>query len=235
MLTRETSGNSVKFIPALDVADLGEACRVVEKVDRHPDVYGYKIGFALGLGYGLPEVCKRIRALSQKPIIYDHQKAGTDIPDTGALFAKTLRQGGVTEAIIFSHAGPQTQAAWIDALKAEGLKVIVGGVMTHPGFLASEGGFLIDDKILGAYALAAERGVSAFVVPLTKPEVVRAIATRLGSTREWEFYSPGMGSQGGATTGLEMLRRHYIIVGRSLLSAADPVAYLTKLATGTGG
>jgi len=225
----------MKFIPALDVADLSEACRVVQAVDRLPAVYGYKIGFALGLGYGLTEVCGRIRALSQKPIIYDHQKAGTDIPDTGPLFARTLKKGGVTEAIIFSHAGPETQAAWIDALKAEGLKVIVGGVMTHPGFLASEGGFLIDDKILGAYALAAGRGVDAFIVPLTKPDVVRTIAARLGTAREWEFYSPGMGSQGGAMTGLEMLKRHYIIVGRSLLSAADPVAYLDKLARGTGG
>jgi orotidine-5'-phosphate decarboxylase len=225
---------TLKFIPALDVADIAEACRMVQAVDKLPIVYGYKIGFALGLGYGLTEVCGRIRALSQKPIIYDHQKAGTDIPDTGSLFAKTLKQGGVTEAIIFSHAGPQTQAAWIDALKSEGLKVIVGGVMTHPGFLASEGGFLIDDKILGAYATAALRGVDAFVVPLTKPEIVRAIAARLGTGREWEFYSPGMGSQGGATTGLEILKRHYIIVGRSLLSAADPVAYLDKLAHGMG-
>jgi orotidine-5'-phosphate decarboxylase len=226
---------TMKFIPALDVADLAEACRLVQAVDRLPIVYGYKIGFALGLGYGLPEVCARLRGLSQKPIIYDHQKAGTDIPDTGPLFAKTLKKGGVTEAIVFSHAGPQTQAAWIDALKAEGLKVIVGGVMTHPGFLASEGGYLIDDKILGAYATAAERGVNAFVVPLTKPEVVRAIAKKLGPGREWEFYSPGMGTQGGAVTGLEILKRHYIIVGRSLLSAADPVTYLDKLAKGTGG
>ncbi|MBI5511860.1 MAG: orotidine 5'-phosphate decarboxylase [Deltaproteobacteria bacterium] len=219
-----------KLIPALDIGDLDEAVTLVAAVDALPEVYGYKVGFALGLSFGLPKVCAAIRARSQKPIIYDHQKAGTDIPDTGSLYAQTLSTAGVTEAIIFSHAGPQTQAAWIDALRNEGLKIIVGGVMTHPRFLASEGGYLVDDRILDAYKLAADKGVTAFVVPLTKPDIVQAIARRLGDGGQWEFYSPGLGAQGGSVTSLATLKNHYIIVGRSLFAASDKVAYLKGLA-----
>ena len=106
--------------------------------------------------------------------------------------------------------------------------------MTHPGFLVSEGGFLLDDRLLDAYTLAAQRGVKAFVVPLTKPDRVRAIAEKLGPG-EWEFYSPGMGKQGGAVHDMPALKKHYIIVGRSLFAAANPVAYLAELNKGTGG
>jgi orotidine-5'-phosphate decarboxylase len=218
---------TVKLIPALDTIDLDEAARIVRAVDGVDGVYGYKVGFSLGLTCGLPRVVEEIRKTSTKPVIYDHQKAGTDIPDTGALFARTLKLAGINEAIVFPHAGPETLAAWIAAVQAEGLKIIVGGIMTHPSYLASEGGFLIDDRILGAYQTAVRMGVKAFVVPMTKPQLVRAVVDRIGPSDEWEFYSPGLGKQGGSMAGFEFLRRHYVIVGRSLLAAPDPRAYLT--------
>ncbi len=228
------SDRIVKFIPALDTTDLDEALQLVSKVDAHPAVYGYKVGFGLGLVHGLPKVVAEIRMCSKRPIIYDHQKAGTDIPDTGSLFAKTLAQAGIDEAIIFSHAGPQTQAAWIKALQQAGLKVIVGAVMTHPGFLVSEGGFLVDDKVLDAYKLAALAGVRAFVAPLTKPGIIEAIVKRIGKEGAWEFYTPGLGTQGGSAQGYDLLKRHYAIVGRSLLAAPDPYTYLANLLANSG-
>jgi orotidine-5'-phosphate decarboxylase len=219
---------TVKLIPALDTLDLAEAVRIVRAVDGVPGVYGYKVGFALGLTHGLPRVVEEIRKTSSKPVIYDHQKAGTDIPDTGELYAKTMRGAGIDEVIVFPHAGPRTLAAWIVALQAERLKVIVGGIMTHPSYLASEGGFLLDDGILGAYKEAASLGVKSFVVPLTKPALVRAVVERIGENKEWEFYSPGLGKQGGTMSAFGFLERHYVIVGRSLLAAPDPQAYLEK-------
>ena len=69
---------TLKLIPALDVLALDDALRMVETVDDQQSVYGYKIGFTLGLGYGLPKVCAAIRELSTKPLIYDHQKASPE-------------------------------------------------------------------------------------------------------------------------------------------------------------
>ena len=225
-----TTERKLGLIPALD-CDLEKAVEIVSKVDAVEGVYGYKVGFVLGLTHGLPKVVERIRQKSNKPVIYDHQKAATDIPDTGEAFAHTLAAAGIDEAILFPQAGPATLEAWAKALQARGLKVIVGGVMTHERYLASEGGFLVDERILDAYAQAARLGVKAFVVPMTKPERAREVAARLGPG-DWEFYSPGLGAQGGALAGFEFLRRHYAIVGRSLLKAEDPAGYLQSILRG---
>lgn len=215
------------LIPALD-CDLEKAVDVVSRVDGIDAVYGYKVGFVLGLTHGLPAVVERIRRVSKKPVIYDHQKAATDIPDTGEAFARTLAKAGIDEAILFPQAGPETLAAWTKALQNERLKVIVGGVMTHARYLASEGGFLVDERIFDAYKQAAGLGVRTFVVPMTKPEIVRVIADRLGEG-DWEFLSPGLGAQGGNLASFGFLRKHYAIVGRSLLKAEDPAKYLESV------
>lgn len=216
-----------KIIPALDCS-LGEAVALARRVDALDGIYGYKVGFALGLSAGLPRVVEELRKVSQKPLLYDHQKAATDIPDTGALFAKTLAEAGITEAILFPQAGPTTLAAWTHALQERRIKVIVGAIMTHPRYLVSEGGFLVDACMLEVYPIASRLGVRAFVVPLTKPELVQQVHERLGPG-EWEYYSPGLGQQGGAAADLGFLERRYAIVGRSLLAAPDPTVYVRSI------
>ncbi len=218
-----------RWIPALDTDDLAEALRLVEAVDRAPSVYGYKLGFALGLTHGLGAVVKAIRRVSGRPLLYDHQKAGTDIPDTAALFAGVVSRAGIDEVIVFPQAGPATLAGFVTALRDAGRKVIVGGVMTHDRYLVSEGGYLSDEGMLDAYRRAAGLGVTAFVVPLTKPARVADVVRALGPDGDWEFYSPGLGAQGGRVEGLPSLRKHYVIVGRSLLRAADPMSCLERL------
>ena len=80
-----------KLIPALDTDDLQKMEALVRSVDESPLIYGYKIGFIAGLTHGLGRVVQTIRRHSSKPIIYDHQKAATDIPDMGTKFAALVR------------------------------------------------------------------------------------------------------------------------------------------------
>jgi orotidine-5'-phosphate decarboxylase len=218
-----------RVIPALDVLEIDSALRIVRSVGDMPIVYGFKLGFPLALSYGLPTLVEQIRRISNKPIIYDHQKGGTDIPDTGQLFAEVLQRSGISEAILFPQAGPVTLRAWVDALRERDVKVIIGGVMTHAGYLVSEGGYLVDEAILGIYGHAAELGVRSFVVPLTRLELVRSVADSLQGVEQCEFYSPGFGTQGGGIEGLELLSRLYVIIGRSLLKAENPERYLSSL------
>ena len=218
-----------KIIPALDLTDLDKISQLIEKIDGHDLIYGYKAGFSLGLTHGLPKVTEAIRAVSQKPLIYDHQKAATDIPDTGKLFAGTMKESGMDEVILFPQAGPVTLAAWIEAIQAQNLKVIVGGIMTHPGFTASEGGFIRDEAVIEIYRIAFEKGVRDFVVPLTKPKETRRIYTEAGLDDSCSFYSPGYGKQGGGPEQFSFIKNHYIIIGRSLLNAGNPVEYLDKV------
>ncbi len=219
-------GRIRKVIPALDLTDLGKITELIKKIDNHELIYGYKAGFSLGLTHGLPKVCEAIRSVSKKPIIYDHQKAATDIPGTGKLFAQTMKESGIDEVILFPQAGPVTLAAWIDALQMQKLKVIVGGIMTHPGFTASEGGFIRDSAVSEIYRIAFENEVRDFVVPLTKPEAARKAYDEAGLNESCNFYSPGYGKQGGEADQFSFLKNHYIIIGRSLLNADDPAGYL---------
>ena len=217
-----------RIIPALDVADLEAALRLVCRTAGRASVYGYKLGFALGLAYGLPETVRRIREWTDKPLIYDHQKAATDIPDTGALFADVLQQAGIDEAILFPHTGPHVLAAWTHALQERKIKPIVGAAMTHPAYLVSEGGYIADEAAAAIYRQAAGLGVAAFVTPLTKPEAVAKLAAEVPFTAGQEFYSPGFGAQGGDPGRFPALKRHYLIVGRALLAAADPAKKLAE-------
>lgn len=223
------SDKQYRIIPALDTTDLEAALRLVCRTAGRQSVYGYKLGFALGLSHGLPETVRRIREWTDKPLIYDHQKAATDIPDTGALFGDVMKNAGITEVILFPHTGPRTLEAWVRAMQERELKTIVGAVMTHPAYLVSEGGFIADEAAAAIYRQAAGLGVGAFVTPLTKPEVVAKLAAEVPFTAEQEFYSPGFGAQGGDPGKFPALKRHYLIMGRSLMAAEDPAKKLAEV------
>lgn len=223
-----TAEKEYKIIPALDTTDLDAALRLACRTAGRKSVYGYKIGFALGLVHGLSETVRRIREWTDKPLIYDHQKAATDIPDTGALFGDVMKKAGIDEVILFPHTGPRTLEAWVRAMRERELKTIVGGAMTHPAYLVSEGGYIADEAAAAIYRQAAGLGVAAFVTPLTKPEAVAKLAAEVPFTAGQEFYSPGFGAQGGDPGRFPALKRHYLIVGRALLAAADPAKKLAE-------
>lgn len=223
-------GKIFRFIPSLDCIELDKAMEVAQKTAGLDEVYGFKVGFSLGLANGLKKVIEEIKALCDKPVIYDHQKAATDIPDTGVLYAQTMKYCGVDEAILFPQAGPETLKAWIKALHDESIKVIGGGIMTHPAYLVSEGGFLDDSSPEKMYSIARDAGVKTFVAPLTKPDKVRDLVEKGVFGENPEVYSPGYGAQNGDPTAFSFITRHMIIVGRSLFRAEDPVIYLRAAA-----
>ncbi len=214
------------LMPSMDMTDLGAAVSLARAVAESPHVSSFKFGFALGLSAGLPVAVRAFREFTKKPIVYDHQKAGTDIPDTGVLFAKTMQHAGINEAILFPQAGPITLEAWVKALQDAGIVPVVGAVMTHKGFTQSEGGYLSDAGMLSAYELAAKLGVRKFVVPLTKPAIAQSVAWPEDSV----FYSPGFGAQGGDPLAFAQLPEHHLIAGRSLSAATDPLAYVAEVA-----
>lgn len=155
------------IIPSCDVDTLEKLQRIVQETFQIEGVGGYKIGFEICLLFGMPKVVEVIRNYSSLPVIYDHQKAGTDIPEMGVRFAQTCKY--VDAVILFPQAGPVTEREWIRSANGEGLGVIVGGEMTHRGYLSDEGGFLRAEAPLEMYLVAAEEGVCNFVVPGNKP------------------------------------------------------------------
>jgi orotidine-5'-phosphate decarboxylase len=209
-------------IPACDVASLEHFEEIVEKTCSVSGIGGYKVGFELSIRYGLPQVVETTRKYTDLPIIYDHQKAATDIPDVGAKFAAACKEAKVDAVILFPFAGPATEKTWIMTCQEAKLKVIVGGEMTHSMFKKSEGGFIDDASVEEIYKSAAKLKVRDFVVPGNKVDRIKFYRDLLKGVSP-VFYSPGLIAQGGGIT--EAARaageRWHAIVGRALYQAQD--------------
>jgi orotidine-5'-phosphate decarboxylase len=209
------------IIPSCDVDSLEKLKRLVSETCDVSGVGAYKVGFELVIPFGSDEVVKTIRNLTNLPIIYDHQKAGTDIPDTGYRFMEACRL--FDAVIIFPQAGPVTERAWIGASQKEKMGLIVGGEMTHKGYLRSDGGYLEDSAPKKIYAIAAELGITDFVIPGNKPEKALQYAKLINAkVKNAVFYSPGLITQGGNIGELARnLDSWHAIVGRAIYEAGN--------------
>ena len=209
-------------IPACDV-ELPKFLELVEATKDLPKIGGYKIPATSGYD-GWKRWADEAKQRTTKPLIYDHQKGGTDIPDTGSFFMKQLRRAGVDAVILFPLAGPKTQAAWTEAAMEKGLYVLVGGEMTHPQFKRSDGGYIADEALEEIYANAARQGVRHFVVPgnkLDRISVYKRLLEDLGA--DPIFFSPGLVKQGGDISEAAKIAGNnwHGIVGTAIYTASD--------------
>lgn len=209
-----------------------EAQRLSELVKKTcvvKGISGYKVGFELGLDQGLPWVVKTVREHTNLPVIYDHQKAGNDIPATGENFARVCKKAGVDAIILFPFSSPVTELRWIKESQDAGLTVLVGGHMTHEQFLESEGGFIADTAPDRIYTLGAKNGVRDFVVPGNKVEYVQHYKELLDSildSNNFTLYAPGFITQKGEISEFAKVagKRWHAIVGSAIYKAVDLTA-----------
>ncbi len=180
------------IMPACDVpldifADIARATGDI------PGVGGYKFGAALTGRPGYDRVVEVAREYTAKPLIFDGQKWGTDIPDTAEKMLTPLRESGIDAVILFPLAGPATEYTWVKEAQKLGLGVIVGGEMTHPRYGVGDfrngkdidytsifedllgvdvSGFIDQHSMDTMYILAAALGVENFVMPGNKPDQI---------------------------------------------------------------
>ena len=208
-------------IPACDVATLEKLGKLASATSGILGIGGYKVGLELAIRFGLEAVVKTIREHNHLPVIYDHQKGGTDIPGLGAKFAQAVKSSGADAVILFPFGGAVTERNWIKDCQGEGLVVLVGGHMTQPEFLESEGGFIADSGPGRIYRIAAENGVTNFVVPGNKTEFVleyRQLLDGLLGEGKFTLFAPGFISQGGdiSETGKVAGENWHAIVGSAI-------------------
>ena len=209
------------IIPSCDVNSLEKLGKLVKATCSVKGVGAYKIGFELVIPFGMKAVVKTIRKIIRLPIIYDHQKAGTDIPETGEKFMRACKL--VDAVILFPQAGPETEVAWIKAAQQSKMKVIIGGEMTHQAFLKEAGGFIDDNAPKRMYEIAASMGVADFVIPGNKLEKALEYVNLIKKkVKNPVFYSPGLVTQGGKISDLtKQLDSWHAIVGRAIYEAKD--------------
>lgn len=213
---------STGIVIALDTSDIDLIRKVVETASPIKGITGFKIGLEAAISQGLKTIVKIIKRISDKPVIYDHQKAMNDVPHIGRGFAKVLREAGVDAAIGFPHAGPRTMATWVEALRGEGVIPIIGGEMTHEGYLRSERGYISDDTPERIYTEALELGVEHFVLPGNKVDKALRYAEIIARrVKDPVFLLPGarmyIDWDRISSEMIPIYRNVHLIVGRTIL------------------
>ena len=226
---------SKSIIPSCDFQSLEQLRMIVKETADIDGIGAYKIGFEIVLENGLKTVIEEIRKHTDLPLIYDHQKAGTDIPAMGSRFIKSCK--GVSAVILFPFAGIVTESEWINSAKEYGMPVIIGGEMSHKGFLVSDGGFIDDNSPARIYNKAVELGVTDFVVPGNKLDRIRVYRELIESKcKNPVYYSPGFIEQGGSISETAKLigERWHAIVGRALYQQRNIRKSAKELLRGLG-
>lgn len=192
-----------------------------------------KLGLQVGYGMGLPKAVEMVReADSELPVIFDHQKAGNDIPDTGKNFAKVMKYSGVDAAILFPFTGDDVEERWIQELQEEEIGVIVGAEMTHEGIRSR----IKKEAFAEMFMQAFKHGVTDFVVPGNKPERVshwREFMDQELGQDNYDLYAPGFVAQGGNITeaGKVAGSNFHAIVGRGIHGAENPAQAIREMVT----
>lgn len=234
-------------VPACDVP-LEVFKSLVEQTADIEGIGGYKVGPALCGRPGYDTIVAITRAYTNKPLIFDAQKWGTDIPDTAPSILGPVKESGIDAVILFPQSGPITEYEWIKTAQGLGLGVIVGGEMTHPRypegdysnsktknytkiFMEELGmnhdvtGFIREMAPEDMYEIAARMGVTDFVVPGNKPDKIiyyRELIEKCGC-QDASYWSPGLVAQGGnISEGAKAAGKIFNgIVGRGIYNAKD--------------
>lgn len=217
----------VGLIPALDMESLDALARVVEATSRVDGVVGYKLGLTAVLRLGLFEAVRRIRKLTDLAIVYDHQKAGPDMPDMGPKFVALCREAKVDGLILFPVAGPRAIQTFVGGAVEAGLFPVVGGEIPVPDYTVGGGGFVADDALDRIVRLSAAVGARHFVLPANDPQTVaRRARWILEHVERPVVVLTGFGPLGGdvasAFKAAAGCPARLAVMGRNVYAAADP-------------
>jgi len=211
-----------RLIVALDVATLGDAERIV---DRLGDAVGfYKIGYQLALEHGLPLASALLAA--GKRVFLDLKLH--DIGNTVARGVESAARLGVTFLTV--HGYPQTMRAAVEA-RGSALKILAVTVLTsYNDADLAEAGYGV-----GVAQLAADRATRAKTIGVDglvcSPEEAASLRAIVG--QDLILVTPGIRPAGAARGDQKRIATpaaaiaagaDFLVVGRPVVEASDPRA-----------
>jgi orotidine-5'-phosphate decarboxylase len=216
------------IIVALD-ADSVDACKeTIDLTTTVRGVVGYKLGMTMALRLGLAKAVRQLRAHTDLPLLYDHQKAGPDVFDMAPKFAGLCARAKVDGLILFPTAGPRAVEGFVGETIKHGMMAIVGGDLPFPDYNVSGGGYVADDALERIIDKAIEFGADHFVVPGNTPDKLRYHSARLkAKIANPVFVVPGIGPLGGKIGDLVAAANGcsvYGVVGRAVYGARNQKA-----------
>ncbi|MGX9429589.1 MULTISPECIES: orotidine 5'-phosphate decarboxylase / HUMPS family protein [Bradyrhizobium] len=215
------------IVPALDIDSHDQLEQVVRETSNREGVAGYKLGLTSVMRFGLKESMRRLRDLTDLPILYDHQKAGPDMPDMATKYTAMCKDADVDGLILFPVAGPTAVDGFVGAAIRAGIVPVVGGEIPVPDYGVSGGGYMLDDALDRILARAVTNKANHFVLPAH--DVIK-----IKRWSEWiaaNVQSPvvlltGFGALGGSietsSAAAAACPRRFAIVGRLITGAKAP-------------
>ncbi len=194
-----------RLVIALDQRNGEEALSVARRTSDLCDAFKVNYPLVLGAGMGIVD-----RLAEHGDVLCDFKVA--DIPHTNRLIVETAFDHGAAGVVVHGFTGEDSLEACLQAARGD---IFVVVLMSHPGA----------DRFFPSAAeelatMAKTKGASGIVVGATRPE---AIATMRVIVGDLLILAPGVGTQGGDPG--EALRHgaDFLIVGRTITAAPDPV------------
>lgn len=215
------------IIPSLDLNLEGATDLLGELADVEEKIAAYKMSSLQIMEKGLEEVVEEIRAYTNLPLIYDHQKACTDIPPIVKNQVDAVASLGIDSFIAVPQgAGSKSLESFVKASKENKIIPVVLLEMTHPG--AND--YLKKNTPSKVFDRAVKLGVKHFVVPGNKTEKInqyRCWADK--EDKKIKLLSPGIGAQGGTAESAVKTGVDYPIIGRAIYTSEKPAEAVEKI------
>ena len=212
-----------RLIVALDIADMAEARRLVERVGD--SAVFYKVGMELAYGGGLPLVSEL--AAAGKHVFLDLKLH--DIPNT--VERATAQAAKLGARFLTVHAYPQTMRAAVAGARGSGTQILAVTVLTSyddADLFDACYRFGVVETVKRRAEQARDLGVDGLVASAAEAAMVRRTAGA-----EMLLVTPGVrparaaaGDQKRVATPAEAIRNgaDYLVVGRPVTAAPDPRA-----------
>lgn len=155
-----------------------------------------------------------------------------DIGNTNKIATENLWQAGFDAVIVNPIMGPENLQSIIESAHKDNHGIITLVHMSHPGAKLGYGLTVSQNKkTLKINELFLEWSCSmkadGIVVGATVPQIIKLCHKK--AKGRCEIYSPGVGTQGGDPADAIKSGTNYLIVGRTILNAKDPVLEAKKL------
>ncbi|MBI3639085.1 MAG: orotidine-5'-phosphate decarboxylase [Thaumarchaeota archaeon] len=155
-----------------------------------------------------------------------------DIGNTNKIATEKLWQAGFDAVIVNPIMGSENLQSLIESAHKDDHGIITLVHMSHPGAKLGYGLTVLENKkTLKINELflkwSCSMKVDGIVVGATVPQIIKSCYE--SSKGRCEIYSPGVGTQGGDPVNAIRSGANYLIVGRTILNAKDPVLEAKKL------
>lgn len=160
-----------------------EKSKVAEAISSTKDldfVVGYRVGPIPVLKNGLDKIADILRDRADKPVIYDHQKFGSDVPDIcSGKILDYIKESGFDAIVILPLSGKEVLESIITKCTKINLLPIVCGDLPYHGYFLAEGGYITTDIQQRIYLGAASLGVSHLMMSCNRMDKIKIYCHQL--------------------------------------------------------